>query len=191
MAPSASRHPLGTTGAAHKPQAEGIPHFSSTPLQGASSLPFSRQTPGHPRQPLHICIMSLRKHDVLFPVTHSLSFFISFFLFLKAQRQLRTEQKPSACSLPHPSSELENNLLPLPKSQQQRACFKLNKEAFANCKGCFQKLPLCPSDQSWLHLNSCAALCAAGNPLQPEPEQKNTGKAEKAPELVSTTFSSK
>ncbi|RLW02238.1 hypothetical protein DV515_00007333 [Chloebia gouldiae] len=58
--------------------------------------------PDHPSQPLHICIMSLRKHD--------------------AQPQPRSEQKPSACSLPHPNSEPQNNLLPLPKSQQRRAC---------------------------------------------------------------------
>lgn len=81
--PPARLRPLGTMGAAGKPQAGGIHHFPSAPLQGASSLPFSRQTPGHPGQPLHICILSLRKHDVLFPVTHSLSFSFPFFFLFK------------------------------------------------------------------------------------------------------------
>lgn len=52
-----------------------------------------------------------------------------FFFFLKAQPQPCTQQKPSACSLPHPSTGPGNNLLPPPKSRQPRARCRLKKEA--------------------------------------------------------------
>ncbi|KAM6203847.1 uncharacterized protein WM294_005417 [Sarcoramphus papa] len=120
-------------------------------------------------------------------VPQSFLSFPFFFFFLKAQPQHCTQQKPSACSSPHPSTGPKNNLLPPPKSRQLRAHCRLKKEATKLLRLFLSAFasPIRPASATSPLLRS-PAHCQ--EPPTARAQAKTTRGAEKAPELVSTTF---